>query len=323
MDNMEVSTQEVVETTSTEQLNQPEVVETTTEATPPPVETAPTYTPDFKVISYDKEFEIPEDFRSFIKDAESEKKAKEIFGKYYSFDTLKERNAKLRESFTETDTKFKSIVDEVKDLYNFIDKQDFDNVLSKLKIDEKSLMEWMYKKLSLNDLPKDQQELYNKNREYQQQLYQLEKEKLAREQQLQEFQTMEQQQKINQVHQTLDNLISAQNVADIAKNFDLRVGQPGAFKQEVIYRADMHEKMTGESWSPEEAVQQTLKIHAFNAQPKAETKQFNKGAVEQKPTLPNIAGPATSPASQKIKTLDDLKNLKNKVIQQARSEAGY
>jgi hypothetical protein len=77
----------------------------------------------------------------------------------------------------------------------------------------------------------------------------------------------------------------------------------------------MISQATGKNLSVEEAVSETLKYVAWNNQGTGE-KVVQPQAASSKPVLPNVAGQATSPVSQKIKSLDDLKKLREQMLNQ-------
>jgi hypothetical protein len=173
----------------------------------------------------------------------------------------------------------------------------------------------MLQKLQLKELPPDQQDVYNKKSEYQRMLYEREQEAAHFKQLYEETQLNQKEIEKKQIFNQLDTALSRPDVDAIARSFDAKLGQSGAFKNEVIQRAAMISQATGKNLSVEEAVSETLKYVAWNNQGTGE-KVVQPQAASSKPVLPNVAGQATSPVSQKIKSLDDLKKLREQMLNQ-------
>jgi hypothetical protein len=130
------------------------------------------------------------------------------------------------------------------------------------------------------------------------------------------------QQEVQAVHTKLDTLISEDSVATLAKQFDAKLGQAGAFKEEVIKRAFLIEKTTGQELTPEQAVQEVVKLYGWNmtgpSQP--QDKVLAPKGTSSKASLPTLQGKNTSPVVKQITSLDDLKSLRTRVLKDQRSE---
>jgi hypothetical protein len=97
----------------------------------------------------------------------------------------------------------------------------------------------------------------------------------------------------------------------VADRFDTRQNQAGAFKNEVIQRAQFLFQTKGTDLSAEQAVAEFMKLIVADApasNPNNTVIPAKAGA--KNPTLPNLAGQTTSPAAQKVKSLADLQALK-------------
>ncbi len=123
-----------------------------------------------------------------------------------------------------------------------------------------------------------------------------------------EFESYKQEQAIQQRHSELDSAINNSEYKSLAESYDARVGQPGAFKNEVILRAAAVASSTGKDLSAQEAVQEFAKLVAWNNQ-----NGVQAGGVAQKgnsrPTIPSVSGKASSPVAPQVKSIEDLKKL--------------
>jgi vacuolar-type H+-ATPase subunit I/STV1 len=313
MSELENQVEQTVESTESapqvEAQPQPQV-----EAAPQQAPVVDEWKPNYKVKSYDKEYEIPEDFRSYI-NKDNEPKFREVFEKYYGLDGMKEKYHKTRENYEKVNKEYGTISKSLDELSYYLNNNDYDSFFNKIKIPEKALQEWMYKKLSLSELPKDQQELYSKNSEYTKRLWETEQKLKEYEEKLHGFESMTTQQVVSQRAQELDMTLSKPEISAVAKAFDERLGQDGAFKQEVISRAAFMAQSKGVDLTVEQAVAEVLKL--VGAVPQAQPQQGVKVIPAQpKPTLPNVSGGATSPVTQKVTTIEDLKALRKQAWSQ-------
>lgn len=310
------NTQEVV-SESVNELPETEVAKETVVETAPEVKEeavveAPAYSPNFKVTAYGKEYEIPEKFRSLIKDADSEKEIASIFNKYYAFDNVKEKNENLKS----TAEKFENLSTSINKLDKYLKNNDYDSFFDTLKISEEQIQQWMLQKLKMKDLPPEEQAVYNKKSEYQKMLYEKEQEADFYKTQYESYQEQMRVREVSQVHSKLDQLIGEGTVSQIAKSFDAKQNRAGAFKEEVIKRAFLVEKTTGREMTPEEAVQEAVRLYGWNMQNQA-TPQETVLAPKQstsKPSLPTLQGKNSSPVTKKITSLDDLKKIRAQII---------
>lgn len=273
------------------------------------------YKPSFKVKAYDKEYDIPEKFRGYI-NKDNEKDFKDVFEKAFAVDEMKVKNNKFREESTQTKQLNSQLVNRFNQLGRFIDNKDYDSFFKEAAIPEQELQRWMLAKLQMKDLPPEQQQVYNSQQELRNRTYQLETENQRLKSEYEQSQVERQNHVVSQRHNELDGMISRPEIDAVAKNFDSRLGQPGAFKQEVINRAAFVSQTTGRDMSVEEAVKEVLKIVAWNTQNNSSDNVVSQPGLQttHKPTLPNVAGKATSPAAQKVKSIDDLRKLRTSVL---------
>lgn len=302
-------TQEVNESVAVESSPSPEVA---APAAAPAAEAAPAWTPNYKVKAYDNEYEIPENFRSYI-NQENEKHFKEVFERSFAFDTIKQKYKDAHSKYQDVNGKYETISKNLDKLSKFVQNGDFDNFFSSIQIPESEIQKWIYNKLQIQSLPQDQQQLYTKNSEYQKQLLSMQEQYEEMQGKLSEFEQYQAQQALQQRHNELDSVIGSPDFKSLAESYDARVGQPGAFKNEVILRAAAVANATGKELTVQEAVQDFAKLVAWNQQNAGQAAGVaQKGA--SRPTIPSVSGKASSPVAPQVKNIDDLKRLAKEAI---------
>lgn len=304
-ENNEVVQQEVSST--------PEVASTPAPEAAPAAPAAESWTPNYKVKAYDNEYEIPENFRTYI-NQENEKNFKEVFERSFAFDTIKQKYKDAHSKYQEVNGKYDTISKNLDKLSKYVQSGDFDNFFSSIQIPEAEIQKWIYNKLQIQSLPQEQQQLYNKNSEYQKQLLTMQEQYEEMQSKLGEFESYKQEQAIQQRHSELESAINNSEYKSLAESYDARVGQPGAFKNEVILRAAAVANATGKDLSVQEAVQEFAKLVAWNQQNGGQAAGVaQKG--QGRPTLPSVSGKASSPVAPQVKSIDDLKKLAKAAIQ--------
>lgn len=283
-----------------------DVSSATQEAGSAEVVASDSYKPDYKLKVYDEERELDDPFlKNLIKDADSEKKVKEIAQKYLGFDTVKGRNEKLRTELTQYQETTKPVIEYYNQASNLLQKGDLEGFFELTKIPNQAIFEYAVKKAEEAQLPAEQ-------RYQMEQQKQIQKQKEYLESQNQSLQTQQQKQLSDFRAQELTWVMSRADVQSVANSFDQKVGKPGAFRQAVIDKGLAHYAATGQDLSAEQAAQEVLKLigavvtPAASAQPGIQQPSLipQNGAP---PIIPNVTGRGTSPVRQKVKSLDDLK----------------
>jgi hypothetical protein len=276
------------------------------------------FTPNFKFKVMDKEHEIPELFRSVIKDEESQKLAKEIFEKAYGLDSLKPRFNEVREKYKEIDTAHKQVLAGINDLRELYQRGDFDGFFNRLQIPEEKILQWVVNKAKYNQLPPDQRQVLDEKRAAEQKAYQLEKQQA-------EYQRTIEEQATNAKAISLQIALEKPDLKAIVDAFDSAPGRkPGSFRQAVIDAGELAwYKSNGKvDLTPEQAIQQVLAFYGNPVQPQEPPiipaqRNVSQPAAQAAPTpppaqtvLPNVAGRQSASVSKsKPKSIADLKKL--------------
>jgi hypothetical protein len=277
---------------------------------------------NFKVKAYDKEYEIPEKFRGLIT-KENEKDFRDTFEKSFALEVMKEKNAKIREANegyqNRIEKELAPTLQRYQKVESYLKKDDFDSFIEKSGIPdlEKKIQAWMLRKLQLNDLPADQQAMYNEKRAADLRAEQLEEEN-SRYKQTFEAQSLQQKEAVIKAGlDDLDAYTRTPGIEEVAKSFDTRLGKDGEFKLEVLRRAAVVARQLGRDVSVKEAVDDFVKMLGGPVAQNSTPEQSGSSQATPKPLLPSLNGKATSPAVQKIKSFDDLRKISKQVIAQA------
>lgn len=293
-------------TQSAEASNQPSV-----SGTEPQVPQAPEWKPSFKYKAYDKEYDIDEPYRKFIKDKESEEMIAKLFSKSHGFENLKEMHTKVRQELASIKPEYEKLNGALDELNYMYSKGDYAGFFERLKIPENVIVQRAMEILKLQDLPEDQKRAYNESRELQRRSYGLEKINLDLSEKLQ---NLEVQTRTIQ----LEKVLSQPDIAQTAQAFDQIYGQR-AFWNEVVNAGVAHHAMTGEDLPPHEAVKKVVDKFApfLKMQTQGSTTNPATGQPQpltkpkEVPVIPNTgAAGAISPTKRNIRSVDDLRKLR-------------
>lgn len=261
-----------------------------------------TYQPNYKFKVLDKEHEIDEALKPIIKDAETEKKVRELYEKAYGLDSVKQDRQTLKNELSQAKEQIARTDSALETLNGYVASGDMESFFSALKIPHDKVLAFAV------DLVKRQQDP-----QYAAQIAQQRQERFTREQyeaQNRHLVESNQQLAVQQRTLELDVYLQRPEVTTIAQAFDTGMGSPGAFKQQVI-RIGQAYAASGKDISVNEAVEEALRvIKAANpniGQPQTPQPTTQVVQPSQKPTIPIVQGRGTSPVKSTYKSVDDLK----------------
>lgn len=272
------------------------------------------FTPEWKFKVMDKEHEIPENFRSLVKDAETQKQVKEIFEKAYGLDHVKQRHQGLQAKFQEVNTAHGQVMGSIQELREHYQRGDFDTFFNRLQIPEEKILQWVINKAQYNQLPPEQRKVLDDKRAAEMRTVELEKQTRTYEQQLQVQQTQAKQ-------FGLQIALEKPDVKQFAQNFDSAAGKKaGDFIREVAEYGEYvwYASQGKVDLTPEQAIQQVMSRYGgfFQSQapqaPQAAPMAPAPGTPPATKPLPNLAGRGASSAvaaRPKVRSLDDLKKI--------------
>lgn len=273
----------------------------------PALEKMAAYQPNFKFKVLDKEQEIDEWLKPVIKDAETEKKVRDLYERAFGLEHVKSDRQRLREQnqFQQNDIARHSQV--VNNVNQMLANKDYDSLFSNvLKIPEDDILRQAQKILQLREMPPEQRQAIEHARQVNQRAYELEN-------QNQQLMQTNEHVAVTARTQELDWTLQRPEFSQVAQAYDARLGQQGAFRNAMIERGKYNALALGRDITPEQAANEVLQFIGGrqNLIPAQNTQTFGNGAAqvvpERKPVITNIQGRGTSPAKKMVRSIDDLK----------------
>lgn len=269
----------------------------------------PAYTPNFKFKVGDNEHEIDEMFRALIKDADTEKKIRELHEKALGLDWQKPKYEKLKTEHQEVATKYSNIDRSLKTLSMFVQNNDLGSFFQAINIPKQMVFQYVKNELAKMEASPEQRAIMEQQEHDRRRLIDLQQEN-------EDLRSQTTTSTIQARGVELDNALASANVANLATQFDAKMGK-GAFKREVINRGIIAYNTTGEEIPVAQAVEEAVAYwsNLFGAEPQipaptAQPTQAAPQAPEQPaPTLPNVSGRGTSPIKTGPRSIADLKKL--------------
>lgn len=269
--------------------------------------TPPAYTPNFKYKAALQEKEVEEFWRPLMKDAESEKKVKDMFTKSDAFDFMKTRRDQAEQQIQSMNGDLQSITGTVQRFNESVKNNDLSSAFRQANISKEQIFQWTQRELQKMDMPADQRQQMEQYEQAQSQKYDLE-------QQVSFLQKQYESQATQARVMQLDQVLSRPDVSKFAEAWDQNSGQEGAFKNFVIEEAQKVYLTSQQDITADQAVKHVMQRFGkfLNA---GETAQAppqvapQQQAFNNKPVIPNVMGKAASPIKKVAKNLDDLKKL--------------
>ena len=275
--------------------------ETKTEGTTPE---APAFNPNWKFKVLDKEHEVDEWVRPVVKDAESEKKIKELYEKAYGLEPVKASRDKIQKEHEELKTNYTSLYQDVSEAMQFKQQGDLGSFFQKVGLSDDQLAKYMLDKINRQSLPPEQQQVYNE----------LEAKKRAEYYQAKQLEETEgrYRQIASQAREwEVDQWLARPEVNQIVERYDSANGK-GAFKEYVAEFGVMHHSTYGEDPTVEAAVSSVMKRlgNAYAGQQAAPAPmQQSQNQEKPLPVIPNVSGKNVSPTRKSVRSVDDLRKI--------------
>lgn len=289
-------------------------------ATPPPT-TPPAYVPNhkYKVSGVEKEFD--EAIKALIKDKDTEEKVRKLYADAAGVVPLKRDFDRISAQHKEVNEKYTLLDRDIRLLSHHVKNQDFDSFFGDLQIPQEAVFSWVEQKLKEMELPQPMQEQLERQRNVSRKAFLLQEEN-------QGYQQSAQHQQVQARTYELDTELLKPEVAQVAQDFDARVGRPGAFRDECMHRGALAWHIGKKDISATEAVGQVMSLigrvispapqapqaPATGQQPpqvpsNAQPASTATAPVLPPPTIPNMSGSTTSPIRQAPKSIADLRQM--------------
>lgn len=268
-----------------------------------PVNTGvPEYAPNFKFKVMDKEHEIPEHFRSIIKDADSEKMAREIFEKAYGLDFVKPKYESLKTDYEKLQGEYSPIKKDLGLLQQLLEKQDLGGFFSAFGLTDEQLIRHAMDRLEYHQLPPEKRQAMD---QLQKQAYK----SYSTEQELADLKAKQAQSELMQTAGELQMQLTSPHVQPIAESFNARAGQPDAFEKAIIAHAQNHYALHRQDLSVPQAIESFVRTFGLAASPQAapQAAPASAQAFARPNTLPKVGSSTAAPVRSKVKSIDDIR----------------
>jgi len=290
-----------------EQPNE-EVLETTEEQASPEAgseEEVAEYTPNYSYKVKDEEFEFDEFLRGGLTSTDQEEALRELYTKSRGLDGYKDKLVTKEQEYNELMKEAGTYVDGFKTLKQHVDHAnqtgDFREVGKALGLSEDKLLEYAYGLAKESELPEDQKDLLNQNRQLQDQLKSVENRMSGYESQKLQNERVEEAKYIKGVIENAPNgpdvwNAMMDNSRDMMKEFYWLGGD-----------------MTDAGLNPqvEDVVNKLIQNNMGLVELKRLREQQQQPQVQQdigqKPTLPTVKGNNTAAVVKEISSIDDIK----------------
>jgi hypothetical protein len=285
------------------------------------------YQPNYKFNFYDKEGEIEEWARPFIKDKETEERFRMLYAKGHGFDVMKDKYKSKATSYGELETRYgeleskQSENDKAWDELRTLRDTDLRTFFDKTGLPIEKVIDFVQEHLDYLDLPPDQQKKIDAARE-------TALKARALEGQVQSLSQQQEQAQLQAHVEEFQELMEHPEIDEVKTLFNQRVGQPEAFEKAVMEYGEAVFARTGKTLSPLEAIRAVyrqykpfLRGEAGSQRPQ-QAKPVSRDAdayadapppqrrAEPKQVIPSLGRGSgnVSPTRRKFKSIEDLNN---------------
>jgi hypothetical protein len=272
------------------------------------------YQPSYKFKVLDKEHEFDEIIRPLVKTKDHEAKIRELYEKAYGLDHVKAERENVRNEYKSFKSQWEPIQKEITEANKFYQMSlkkakdgdqigayhNFQNFVNHLGLDKKLIQQFVFQELQMEDLPQQQKMEYTRRQELETQALGATEEVSQLRQEIQEIRVRERMSDLN-------SAISKPEIAPLVQAFDQRKG-PGAFKNEVIRRGQMHYFSEKKDMPAEDLVKELVDFIGYQAQPQAMPQAATIAPNNQVPVIPVVKGGGnSSPTHKNAQTIEDLR----------------
>ncbi len=255
----------------------------------------------------DAEGQFDDIFKPLIKDADTEKKVRELYEKAHGLDFVKQDRDTLKQTHGELNQNYESQSAALRTLGQFVKNKDFDSFFEALKIPNHDILNFALQLVQREKMSPEQRAQFDAQRAEQQRVVALQMQNAELTQQFQNLavQTRESE---------LDGTLRHPQIAGMISDFDQRAGRPGAFRDLVVQKGQHHFFTSGIDVPVGQVVGEVIQLLGLQpGQAAGNAAQPAPGGVQRgsqgKPVLPNVPGKGGSPAKSVPRSTDDLRKL--------------
>jgi len=278
-----------------------------------PVVATPAFIPNFKYRSNNAEREIDEMFRPLIKDADTEKKIKDLLTKYDGFDSIKAHKEAIQSRYDKINSDHSRLANTVNTLDGYIqgktfEDKDYKTFFDSLKIPEEDILRYAYERLKYQEASPEQRSMIDRQ-------YQMRSQNYSLSHQVREQSQMVANLASQQAEADLGMVLQNPEITSARTEYDQRMGREGAFQKALIDRGAYYEKVENRSPSALELAREIMQVAGLTGRqniPAAQTPNASSmqpaGAASPapKPVITNVVGRGTSPVQKQMNSVEDL-----------------
>lgn len=273
----------------------------------------PAYSPNYSYTVMDQQLEIPEQFRSIIKDADTEKLVREIFEKAEGLNYVKPKYESIKSEYESLKGQFDPIHKDLTLLGQLLQNKDLGSFFGAFQLTDEDIIKYAIDRMEYFQLPPEKRQMMDAQRQQGLDYYRLKQEN-------EQYKTQQSQAELSNTYNELKSSLTSPYISPIAESFNARAGQPDAFEKAVISHAQAHFAMYKQDLSVPQAVESFIKtfgLAGMASQPSTLNAGAQVGAnpAERKATLPKSGSGSMSPVKEKVKSLADLRKLQEKAYE--------
>ena len=271
------------------------------------------FTPNFAYKVKDEEREIPEEFRSFIKDQETQDKIVDLFTKADGLEAVKVSRQKLQEQFDSQRIEYENINKAMTALENMTSVKDVQGLMKAASFSQEDVLNSIPEEVKLQHVMEllKRQESPEASREYER-AREIEKENLRLKHETQRQSAEFTAAKVEAEKLEIETTMSNPDVQNWKSELDGRAGN-GAFIEAVAEVGMAYYATHGHDMSMREAVEIVKKRYGLG-QPVVELAPTEKKEVPTsvvrkvvtKSSMPDIEGAGESPVNRGISSIEDI-----------------
>lgn len=262
------------------------------------------YAANYKLSVMGKELEIPEQFRSLMKDATTEKEVRELFEKAYGLDFAKPKHEATKAELETIRREFEPIKKDLDVLSKLLENDDIGGFCSAFGLTDERLIKHAMDRIEYHQLPPEKRQQVDQQRQMSMKYYQTQQE-------LDSYKTQQANSELQATVHQLQTTAAAPHIQPLAQSFNARAGQPDAFEKAVIAHAQNHYAMTKQDLSVDQAVESFIRTFGLATSQYAPQTQTPAGVQvgQRQPTLPKTGSGSVAPVKSKIRSIDDIRKL--------------
>lgn len=271
----------------------------------------PAYTPNYKFKVMDKEHEVDEWLRPVIKNADTEKKVKELYEKAYGLDSIKPKHQAIKDELEQAKAKVAQTDQALDILGKYVAENDFDSFFEGLNIPKNKILEYALELVRREQMSPEQKAQWENSKQAKEAARYYEAENARLQQSQQQF-------AVQQRTFELDMALNSPEAKVVADAYNAGMGTPEAFKDYCIQIGQAF-AARGQDIPATQAVSEAIRhLKAINPSLGAAVSPNIVPTVHpsQKPVIPNIQGRGTSAVKPAVKSLEDLKKRAKELTEQ-------